>query len=101
MISKHCFVIECDEIIYSLGESNGTVMSPYYPDPYPLNIICTYFIDGLQDRQNLEKVILNFEDLDIPHEGPGFEYRRVSFLFGYLLNSSIILEFFNSFSEKF
>ena len=62
---------ECDQIIYSGGETNGTIMSPYYPNPYPVNITCIYYIDGLQDKQNLEKVELEVEDVDIPKNAGG------------------------------
>jgi len=58
---------ECDQVIFSQGESSGIITSPYYPHRYPLNVRCTYYIDGLQDKQNLEKVRLTITDLDIPH----------------------------------
>ena len=60
---------ECDQVIFSGGETSGTVTSPYYPRPYPLNVQCVYYIDGLQDKQNLEKVKLTINDIDIPRNG--------------------------------
>jgi len=62
-------VIECDQVIFSENESSGTVTSPYYPHPYPLNVRCIYYIDGLHDKQNLEKVQLTITDIDIPRQG--------------------------------
>jgi len=63
--------VECDQVIFSDGLTSGRVSSPYYPSYYPLNVRCTYYIDGLQDKQNLEKVNLTITELDIPHTGPG------------------------------
>jgi len=57
---------ECDQVILSDGETSGTVTSPYYPNDYPLNVRCVYYIDGLQDKQHLEKVQLTINDIDIP-----------------------------------
>jgi len=53
-------------VIFSGGRTNGTVTSPYYPDHYPLNVRCKYYIDGLQDKHHLEKVNLTISYLDIP-----------------------------------
>jgi len=62
---------ECDQVIFSGRETSGVVTSPYYPRPYPLNVRCIYYIDGLQDKQNLEKVKLTINDIDIPpHSAP-------------------------------
>ena len=57
---------ECDQRVLSTGESNGTITSPGYPDRYPLNVTCRYYVDGLVDRQNLEKARLTFEYFDLP-----------------------------------
>ena len=51
----------------SLGESNGTITSPRFPSAYPLNVTCKYYVDGLVDQQNLEKVKLLFDFFDIPN----------------------------------
>ena len=64
-------------MIFSQGETSGTVTSPYYPDPYPLDVRCTYYIDGLQDRQHLEKVNLTINHIDIPTSAP--QYVTVTF----------------------
>ena len=53
-------------MVLSEGESSGTVTSPNYPRNYPVNVSCHYYIDGLVDRQNLEKVQLVFDDFDLP-----------------------------------
>jgi hypothetical protein len=42
------------------------VFSPNYPFPYQINVVCRYFIYGMQDEQNLERVILDFEKFNIP-----------------------------------
>ncbi|XP_071539486.1 cubilin-like isoform X3 [Panulirus ornatus] len=65
--AEHIRGTECDQRILSKKESNGTVYSPNYPFPYLPNIVCRYFIYGLQDAQNLESVRLQFFDrFDIP-----------------------------------
>ncbi|XP_064103778.1 cubilin-like isoform X5 [Macrobrachium nipponense] len=67
--SEHIRGTECDQRILSKKESNGTVYSPNYPFPYLPNVVCRYFIYGLQDAQNLERVKLQFFDrFDIPAE---------------------------------
>ena len=50
----------------SEGESNGTIISPNFPNEYPPGLTCHYYIDGLMDKENLEKVELVFEHFDIP-----------------------------------
>jgi hypothetical protein len=55
--------------VLSSGESNGTITSPNYPHSYPMNITCRYYIDGFMDKQNLEKVRLNFEKFQLPVNG--------------------------------
>ena len=57
---------ECDQMVLSDGESSGVVTSPNYPRHYPINVTCHYYIDGLVDRQNLEKVKLLFDDFHLP-----------------------------------
>ena len=42
------------------------MFSPNYPFPYQTNVVCRYFIYGMQDEQNLERVILDFEKFNIP-----------------------------------
>jgi len=61
-----CVCSECDQVIFSGGETSGTVTSPYYPRAYPRDVRCIYYIDGLHDKQNLEKVQLTVTDVDIP-----------------------------------
>lgn len=53
-------------MVLSRNESTGYVISPNFPNNYPLGVVCTYYIDGLEDKQNLEKAKLVFELFDIP-----------------------------------
>ncbi|XP_070502962.1 cubilin isoform X3 [Chironomus tepperi] len=57
---------ECDQKILSKKESTGFVYSPNYPFPYVPKVVCRYFIYGMQDAQNLERVKLEFSIFDIP-----------------------------------
>ncbi|XP_076445824.1 cubilin-like [Babylonia areolata] len=60
----------CDQRILSTKESNGTIFSPNYPGDFPENIICHYYLDGLIDEQNLEKVEISFSHFNIPGNMP-------------------------------
>lgn len=53
-------------MVLSEGESSGVVTSPNYPHNYPVDVSCHYYIDGLVDKQNLEKVKLLFDDFNLP-----------------------------------
>ena len=64
--AEHIRGTECDQKILSKEESHGVVYSPNYPFPYQTNIVCRYFIYGMQDEQNLERVRLTFEKFNIP-----------------------------------
>ncbi len=64
--AEHIRGTECDQKILSKRESHGMVFSPNYPFPYQTNVVCRYFIYGMQDEQNLERVILDFEKFNIP-----------------------------------
>lgn len=57
---------ECDQRVQSSKESSGILISPGYPDGYAANKVCRYYIDGLVDKDHLEKVTLTFEVFDIP-----------------------------------
>ncbi|XP_031631169.1 uncharacterized protein LOC116345699 isoform X2 [Contarinia nasturtii] len=59
---------ECDQKILSKRESTGFVYSPNYPFPYLPKTVCRYFIYGLQDAQNLERVRLEFQMFEIQHK---------------------------------
>uniref|UniRef100_A0A8D8LJ60 Cubilin n=3 Tax=Cacopsylla melanoneura TaxID=428564 RepID=A0A8D8LJ60_9HEMI len=63
---EHIRGTECDQKILSKKESTGFVYSPNYPFPYLPKIVCRYFIYGMQDSQNLERVKLEFKKFDIP-----------------------------------
>ncbi|CAD5206954.1 unnamed protein product [Bursaphelenchus okinawaensis] len=56
---------ECDVRVQSNRETVHYIQSPNYPNAYPPNTTCTYILDGLQGDQNLEKVILNFENFAV------------------------------------
>jgi len=64
--AEHIRGTECDQKILSKKESSGHVFSPNYPFPYQPYIVCRYFIYGMQDSQNLERVVLSFDKFDIP-----------------------------------
>eukprot|EP00090_Calanus_glacialis_P014380 TRINITY_DN23170_c0_g1_i1.p1 TRINITY_DN23170_c0_g1~~TRINITY_DN23170_c0_g1_i1.p1 ORF type:complete len:870 (-),score=100.53 TRINITY_DN23170_c0_g1_i1:1263-3872(-) len=67
--AEHIRGTECDQKILSKKESSGQVFSPNYPFPYQSFIVCRYFIYGMQDSQNLERVVLTFDKFDIPMLG--------------------------------
>ena len=69
--AEHIRGTECDQTILSKRESSGMVFSPNYPFPYKPNVVCRYFIYGMQDEQNLERVILEFEKFNIPDQRSG------------------------------
>ncbi|XP_065095868.1 uncharacterized protein LOC135717643 isoform X4 [Ochlerotatus camptorhynchus] len=57
---------ECDQKILSKKESTGYVYSPNYPFPFIPKVVCRYFVYGMQDAQNLERVKLEFSIFEIP-----------------------------------
>ncbi|XP_076467229.1 cubilin-like [Babylonia areolata] len=64
--AEHVRGTECDQRILSNKESNGTIFSPGYPGNVPDGVVCHYYLDGLMDEQNLEKVEVFFTDFKIP-----------------------------------
>lgn len=62
---EHIRGSECDQKILSKKESSGTIYSPNWPFPYIQKIVCRYFVYGMQDSQNLERVRLVFGLFDI------------------------------------
>ncbi|XP_067675721.1 dorsal-ventral patterning tolloid-like protein 1 isoform X1 [Haliotis asinina] len=68
--AEHLIGTECDQRIMSKQETNGTIKSPNYPGSFPQNITCRYYLDGLMDRQHLEKARILFFDFDIPGNMP-------------------------------
>jgi len=64
--THHILGSECDQRIMSSGESKGVVTSPNFPRPFPVGVRCHYFIDGLDNREELEVALLRFHSLDIP-----------------------------------
>ncbi|GMT27059.1 hypothetical protein PFISCL1PPCAC_18356 [Pristionchus fissidentatus] len=62
---------ECNVRVESNRETTHFIHSPKYPDLYPANTTCTYILDGLQGDQNLEKVILTFEQFAVISELSG------------------------------
>ncbi|XP_055680317.1 cubilin isoform X3 [Lutzomyia longipalpis] len=63
---EHIRGSECDQKILSKKESSGFVYSPNYPYPFIPKVVCRYFIYGMQDAQNLERVKLEFSIFEIP-----------------------------------
>ncbi|CAG0879051.1 unnamed protein product [Cyprideis torosa] len=63
---EHIRGTQCDQKVLSVGRSNGTVVSPNYPFLFLPNMICRYFIYGLQDKEHLERVRIEFERFGIP-----------------------------------
>lgn len=68
--ATHILGTECDVRVVSTKESNGTISSPGYHSNFPSNVTCHYYIDGLMDKQNLEKARIKFMDFDIPGSMP-------------------------------
>ncbi|XP_026333474.1 CUB domain-containing protein 2 [Hyposmocoma kahamanoa] len=64
--AEHIRGSECDQKILSKKESTGYVYHPNYPFPYIQKVVCRYFIYGMQDSQNLERVRLEFQNFSIP-----------------------------------
>ncbi|GBP77687.1 Dorsal-ventral patterning tolloid-like protein 1 [Eumeta japonica] len=64
--AEHIRGSECDQKILSKKESTGFVYHPNYPFPYIQKVVCRYFIYGMQDSQNLERVRLEFQNFSIP-----------------------------------
>ncbi|CAH1798343.1 unnamed protein product [Owenia fusiformis] len=67
---KHIRGTECDQRVKSDGESNGTIVSPNYPQKYPKGVTCRYYIDGKKDKQHLEKAEIKFSTFGIPTRSP-------------------------------
>ncbi|XP_021344152.1 protein SpAN-like, partial [Mizuhopecten yessoensis] len=55
----------CDVKIMSKKGSNGTVRSPGYPRDYPINVTCRYYLDGISNQYNSEKVMVAFTDFEL------------------------------------
>ncbi|BFZ25253.1 hypothetical protein BsWGS_28292 [Bradybaena similaris] len=68
--AEHVKGTECDQRILSSKESNGTFVSPGYPANFKEGIVCRYYMDGLMDEQNLERVKVSFYDFNIPGNMP-------------------------------
>merc|ERR1712077_46184 len=78
--AEHIRGTECDQKILSKKESKGVVYSPNYPFPYQTNVVCRYFIYGMQDEQNLERVRLTFEKFNIPLSTEPSRYETLQYL---------------------
>lgn len=63
---EHIRGSECDQKLLSQKDSNGFVFSPNYPYPFIPKVVCRYFIYGMHDAQNLERVKLDFVNFEIP-----------------------------------
>jgi len=64
--AEHILGSQCDQKILSKKESSGVVFSPNYPLPYQPHVVCRYFIYGMKDHQNLERVRLTFDRFTVP-----------------------------------
>ncbi|XP_067945830.1 suppressor of lurcher protein 1-like isoform X2 [Watersipora subatra] len=78
----------CDVRVQSDLESTGVIMSPNFPGPSPSNITCFYYIDGLEDNEHLEKVVLNFEATRFPETGRKRCGKENSYISAYLEGQS-------------
>uniref|UniRef100_A0A915KE98 CUB domain-containing protein n=1 Tax=Romanomermis culicivorax TaxID=13658 RepID=A0A915KE98_ROMCU len=56
---------KCDIRVKSSGESTHFVRSPGFPSSYPKNVECTYILDGMQGRQKLEHVSIEFLSFNV------------------------------------
>lgn len=65
---EHVRGTECDQKVLSKKTSTGFIYSPNYPFPYIPKIVCRYFIYGLENAQDLERVRLEFLIFDIPKQ---------------------------------
>ena len=61
-MTKKCFDSNAAKILILFN----LFFSPNYPFPYQTNVVCRYFIYGMQDEQNLERVKLTFDKFNIP-----------------------------------
>nr|XP_027195182.1 uncharacterized protein LOC113789799 isoform X1 [Dermatophagoides pteronyssinus] len=96
--SEHIRGTECDQKIFSRKESNGTIYAPNYPFLYHSNIMCKYFLYGLQDAQNLERINFHFEMLQIPTKDVNEYVFFVSFILNQSINQfNMIADFVNYF----
>ncbi|BFZ09491.1 hypothetical protein BsWGS_12531 [Bradybaena similaris] len=68
--AQHVLGTLCDLRIMSGKETNGTFVSPGFPGSFKEGLVCRYYMDGLMDKQNLEKVKVNFYDFNIPGNMP-------------------------------
>ncbi|KAG8192223.1 hypothetical protein JTE90_014084 [Oedothorax gibbosus] len=63
---EHIRGTQCDQKILSKRGSNGSVFSPNWPYIYHPNVVCRYYVYGMQDVQRLERVKLSFDKFEIP-----------------------------------
>ncbi|OQV20586.1 putative Cubilin [Hypsibius exemplaris] len=63
---EHVRGTECDQRILSTGRSNGIIKSPNSPFLYQPNVECRYFIEGLNNAEDLERVRLTVEMFRMP-----------------------------------
>ncbi|XP_012946236.1 cubilin [Aplysia californica] len=68
--AEHVLGTQCDLRILSGKETDGTFVSPSYPALFQEGVVCRYYLDGLMDDQNLEKVKVEFFDFNIPGNMP-------------------------------
>lgn len=82
-------------MILSSGQSKGILTSPYYPNHYPVNVTCHYFLEGLFNKQDVENVRIHFLDFNLgspPHDSAPLGF--VSSLQYYLVLNKISIDSF-------
>ena len=52
-------------MILSSGQSKGILTSPYYPNHFPTNVTCRYFLEGLFNKQDVENVQVHILDFNL------------------------------------
>ncbi|GIY50571.1 cubilin [Caerostris extrusa] len=68
--SERFVSLECDQKILSKGVPTVWSAPPTIPYPYHPNVVCRYYVYGMQDAQRLERVRLKFEKFEIPVTTP-------------------------------
>lgn len=66
----HIIGTACDVQISSKRRSSGAIRSPGYPNKLPVGVTCNYYLDGMSNKETLEKVQISFQDFEIPGQMP-------------------------------
>lgn len=70
---------ECDQRISSKGEQHSNLLvSPNYGiGKYPSSTQCIYYLYGLNDKFNLQKIRIQFDTFDLPNNESSNELSRI------------------------